>query len=83
VTATVAAPLRFSRRLNADLVILVSPQCGSQLWAYRRLRKPVRCCACQGYVARLGPGVFAPVGNLDNRADRLCLTCLDRLEHSR
>jgi hypothetical protein len=68
----------FAKRLSATLVGL-SSQYGEQLWAAITLRKNKDCFVCEIAMPR-GGKAYRPITNGDNRMDRLCVSCVERLE---
>lgn len=64
----------------ADGLVVLSSRGGQQLWTLVKLRKLAVCVSCD---RGLGPRVlghsqaFAPITNGQNRADRVCVTCVD------
>lgn len=71
-------PITRAHRLASGLIGLRSAAVGHQLWTLRRIRKPFACLECATW-HQAGQQMYAPIGSLDNRSDRLCVACVDRL----
>ena len=73
---------RWIRRLDAGVVAIAYEHedgDNSQVWSLTRLRKPTTCATC-GDDLEKGKKVFSPLTFQLNRADRLCVECVEKLE---
>lgn len=75
------ADYRFLKRMSEGLVGLTSSH-GRQIFHTTELRKSKPCALCK---VELKPGdtAYSPITNGYNRMHRLCVACVEELEHSK
>ncbi len=70
---------RFIKRMNDGLVGLASSH-GHQLFTTVKLRKTKPCTLCE-VALKSGDKVYSPITNGYNRMHRICVACVEELEH--
>ena len=67
----------FRETMSSTLVRIWSSDVGTKIWSLRSLRKPTTCCQCKQSLTLPVKGWGPMISTSQNRADRLCVMCVE------